>query len=43
MSKIKITDGYSLRRFIGAIRADKPRYLRDQLILLRGFIATTDH
>ena len=29
-----IPDGECLRRFIGASRADKPRYLRDQLILL---------
>ena len=38
-----ISDSESLRRFIGAIRADKPRYLRDQLILLREIIASTDH
>lgn len=37
-----ITEGESLRRFIGVIRADKPRYLRDQLILLREVITSTD-
>lgn len=37
-----ISDGESLRLFIGAIRTDKPRYLRDQLILLREVITGTD-
>lgn len=38
-----IPDGENLRRFIGAIGADKPRYLRDQLILLREVIISTYH
>ncbi|WP_367867100.1 IS21 family transposase [Pedobacter sp. WC2423] len=38
-----ISDGDNLRRFISAIRADKPRYLRDQLILLREVITSNDH
>ncbi len=37
-----ISDGESLRLFIGAIRADKPPYLRDQLILLREVITDAD-
>jgi transposase len=37
-----IEDEDSLRQFIGAIRADKPRYLRDQLLLLREVIDDCD-
>jgi hypothetical protein len=37
-----IIDRQSLRQFIYAIRADKPRYLRDQLIQLREVITNTD-